>query len=129
MTLKTVPQLHDEIDTQFPTNATGQITASKLRTVQHDLVDSLGSGGTFSGTGDPGLTAAQIETTFFTAPPAVINTSGYSNPGDSGGGQYVRIGITPPLHSGYKVSADGSVYELRLQIVRSIFASLAQCQC
>lgn len=113
MTLKTVPQLHDEIDTQFPTNATGQITASKLRTVQHDLVDSLGSGGTFSGTGDPGLTTAQIETTFFTAPPAVINTSGYSNPGDSGGGQYVRIGITPPLHQGYKVSADGSVYELR----------------
>jgi hypothetical protein len=69
-------------------------------------------GGTFTGTGDPGLTAAQIETTNFIDAPLVINASGYSSPGDSGGGQYVKVGSLP-AHPGYKRSLDGTYYELR----------------
>jgi hypothetical protein len=116
MTLKTIPQLHDEIDTQFPTNATGQITASKLRTVQHDLVDSFGSaGGTFTGTGDPGLTATQVAATTFTTPPAALRTTGYRTPGDMGGGLYVLVG-TQPSFPGY-ITATGPSGPIYYQLV------------
>jgi hypothetical protein len=109
--LKTIPELHDEIDTQFPTNATGQITAAKLRTVQHDLVDSLSSGGTFTGTGDPGLTAAQVAATTFTTPPTALRTTAYSTLGDVGGGLYVLVG-TQPSFPGYIMSTgpSGPIY-------------------
>jgi hypothetical protein len=45
MTAKSQAELNTEIDAQFPTNATGQITAARLRTVTHDIVDSMGTGG------------------------------------------------------------------------------------
>jgi hypothetical protein len=112
----TPTELVSEINAQLPTNGIGQISAAELRQVLIDIVNNqtgTGGGGTFSGTGDPGLTATQIEATTFTTPPDVINTSGYSSPGDSGGGQYVRVGTTPPAHPAYKRSLDGTYYELR----------------
>jgi hypothetical protein len=44
MTAKDKTTLGTEIDSELPTNATGQVTAAKLRTVVHDLVDSMSTG-------------------------------------------------------------------------------------
>jgi hypothetical protein len=67
-------------------------------------------GGTFTGTGDPGLTRAQAITTNFTDPPPAIRTLGYTIPG-RGGGLHIKKDTTPS-HSGYFTTADGSIYEL-----------------
>jgi hypothetical protein len=109
MTVKTTSELNDEIDAQFPTNATGQITASRLRSVTHDMVDSLGA--SFSGAGDPGITRAQAIATSFTDPPNAIRTTGYYTAGDEGGALHVKVGFAPP-HPGYFQTADGSYYEM-----------------
>src|SRR6478609_888962 len=101
MTEKTPSQLHAEIDAQFPTNSTGQITAAKLRTVQHDIVDSMGTPGTdvppisISGSGDPGLTRSQAIASTFADPPNAIRTIGYSVAGDRGGGLFVQTSDDP----------------------------------
>jgi hypothetical protein len=123
MTVRSQADLNTEIDTQFPTNATGQITAARLRTVTHDIVDSM-STGTFSGSGDPGLTRAQWQAVTFTgAPPSQIRTSGWDAPGDFGGATYQKVDtFTTPLNSarlipasynvGTLTTADGVKYQM-----------------
>ena len=44
MTAKNKTDLGTEIDAQFPTNATGDITAARLRTVTHDIINSMATG-------------------------------------------------------------------------------------
>lgn len=116
MTEKTPTELHNEINSQFPTNAAGQITAAKLRSVQHDIVDSMTTAESLppiniTGTGDPGLTRAQAIASNFSSPPNAIRTIGYDTPGDYGDGLYVKVD-TEPTHPGYFTTADGSFYEL-----------------
>jgi hypothetical protein len=101
--LATIPELNDEIDAQLPTNAVGQITASKLRTVLHDMTNSLSSlGGSTIAGGGLGFTfdsrAAVISTTIPTigaGGPNWISTNGYASAGDGGGWLYVRTSGTP----------------------------------
>jgi hypothetical protein len=112
MTVRSQADLNTEIDTQFPTNATGQITAARLRTVTHDIVDSM-STGTFSGSGDPGLTRAQAIATTFTSPPPAMRTTGYAAVGDGGEGFYVKVAGAPTNHTAFFTTTDGSIYELR----------------
>jgi hypothetical protein len=116
MTAKSQADLNTEIDTQFPTNATGQITAAKLRAVTHDIVDSMGGGATFTGTGDPGLSRAQAQITSFASPPNVIRTTGFYTPGDGGGGPHVKVGSAPTNHSAWFQTADLSIYELMMEM-------------
>jgi hypothetical protein len=119
MTAKSQADLNTEIDAQFPTNATGQITAARLRTVTHDIVDSMATSGgsvTFSGTGDPGLSRAQAISTSFSSPPNVIRTTGYYNPGDSGGGLHIKVTAPPTGHTAYFQTGDGSYYELAMEM-------------
>ena len=96
MTEKTPAELHSEIDSQFPTNASGQITAAKLRTVQHDIVDSMTTVESIppiniTGTGDPGLTRAQAIASTFASPPNAIRTTGYDTSGDMACALYVKV--------------------------------------
>jgi hypothetical protein len=112
MTVRSQADLNTEIDTQFPTNATGQITAARLRTVTHDIVDSM-STGTFSGSGDPGLTRVQAIATTFTSPPPAMRTTGYAAVGDGGEGFYVKVAGAPTNHTAFFTTTDGSIYELR----------------
>jgi hypothetical protein len=101
--LATIPELNDEIDAQLPTNAVGQITASKLRTVLHDMTNSLSSlGGSTIAGGGLGFTfdsrAAVISTTIPTigaGGPNWIRTNGYALAGDGGDWLYIRTSGTP----------------------------------
>jgi hypothetical protein len=115
---KTIAELNAEIDAILPTNNVGAINAAILRGVLHDIVNNeTGTGGggggttTFTGTGDLGLTRAQHIATTYTTPPAVIRTTGYNDPGDYGGGFYVKV-ATQPNHQGRFQTADGTWYEL-----------------
>lgn len=116
MTEKTPAELHSEIDTQFPTNASGQITAAKLRTVQHDIVDSMTTVESIppiniTGTGDPGLTRLQAEAASFASPPNAIRLTGYYAEGDEGAGAFYTKVDTEPTHLGKIVTADNHFYE------------------
>lgn len=101
--MATIPELNDEIDAQLPTNAVGQVTASKLRTVLHDMTNSLSSlGGSTIAGGGLGFTfdsrAAVISTTIPTigaGGPNWIRTNGYALAGDGGDWLYIRTSGTP----------------------------------
>jgi hypothetical protein len=116
--LPTPSEINAEIDAQLPTNSVGEITASRLRTVLHDMTNGLGGLATFTGSGDPGLTRAQAIATTFTSPPQTLRTTGYATPGDQGGGLYVKVSSLPaaPLTNiGTFTTTDGSFYKLALE--------------
>jgi hypothetical protein len=122
--MSTATDLIAEINAQLPTNAVGDITAAKVRTVLTDMTNritaDIGTGGgfTYAGIGDPGLTRAAAIATTFTTPPAVIRTSGYTTAGDGGGGLYVQITTLPaaPLtNAGTFTSGDGTHYQLAVE--------------
>jgi hypothetical protein len=71
-----------------------------------------GGGGSFTGSGDPGLTRAQAMATHFDTPPQAIRTIGYATTTDGGGGLHVKVDAVPTSHPAYFPTADGSIYEL-----------------
>jgi hypothetical protein len=125
--LTTLSDLVTEINTQLPTNATGQITAAKVRTVLIDMATEIladvasGGGGSITVEGDPGLTLTSATTTFFATPPAVLRTSGYYTPGDEGGASYMKVAtFTTPLNAlgqnvGCFTTGDGTKYQMMLE--------------
>jgi hypothetical protein len=119
--LSTLDDLTAEINAQLPTNSTGQITATRLRTVLIDVVtqiieDLASTGGlSFSGTGDPTLTWAQAGATNFSNPPATLRTTGRDNPGDYGGALYQKVSSLPafPFPASATITTlDGSFYKM-----------------
>jgi hypothetical protein len=140
MPTKTIAELKALVDTRLPTNNAGAIDAATLRSVIDDILDNEQvalsgilttagtpnsttflrgdnvwaaptTGGTFSGTGDPGLTRAQAAATTFTTPPNAIRTTGYGSTPDLGGGLYVKV-TSQPSHAGKFQTVDGTWYEL-----------------
>jgi hypothetical protein len=115
----TPTQLVAEIDAQLPTSGIGLISAAALRGVLTDIVNNqTGTGGgsvSFSGTGDPGLTRVQAQTTIFASPPNVLRTTGYYTAGDGGGGLHIKVS-SAPAHSAYFQTADLSYYELAMEM-------------
>jgi hypothetical protein len=117
--LATIPELNTEIDAQLPTNATGQITASKLRTVLHDMTNSLSTTSSVTG-GGVGFTfdtraAAQSVSiaTLGSGGPTWIKTTGYATVGDGGGGTYTRVSSSPTYSNLiWFQSADGQYWSL-----------------
>lgn len=141
MPTKTIAELKALVDTRLPTNNAGAIDAATLRSVIDDILDneqvglsgilttagtpgsttylrgdntwaSPTTGGTFGGTGDPGLTRAQAAATTFTTPPAAIRTIGYDSADDLGGGLYVKV-TSQPTHKAKFQTVDGTWYELK----------------
>jgi hypothetical protein len=125
--LTTLSDLVTEINTQLPTNATGQITAAKVRTVLIDMATEIladvasGGGGSITVEGDPGLTLTSATTTFFATPPAVLRTSGYYTPGDEGGASYMKVAtFTTPVNAlgqnvGCFTTGDGTKYQMMFE--------------
>jgi hypothetical protein len=117
---RSLSDLITQIESQLPTNTSGIIRASALRTVLEDIINNeqgsgTGGGGTFTGTGDPGLTRSQAIATNFSNPPDAIRTTSYSTPGDGGGGLHLKVTIPPADHPAWFQTADGSYYELQLE--------------
>src|SRR4051812_4576154 len=141
MPTKTIAELKALVDSRLPTNNAGAIDAATLRSVIDDILDNeqvgisgiltaagtpsdttflrgdnrwaaISTGGSFSGTGDPGLTRAQAAATTFTTPPNAIRTTGYDTTDDLGGGLYVKV-TSQPDHAGKFQTADGTWYELK----------------
>jgi hypothetical protein len=111
--LTTLDDLTAEINSQLPTNATGQITATRVRTTLIDmatriLADVSSAGGSSAGTS---LTRSQAISTVFGTPPTTIRTVGYANTRDGGGNLHAYV-TSNPNHPGSFQTADGFWYEL-----------------
>jgi hypothetical protein len=94
--MTSVPDLNTEIDAQLPTNATGQITASRLRTVLHDMTNSLGGGASGGGIQSFPTYADFAGAGTWDGGVKIFRTSGYYSPGDGGGATYIDYGVTNP---------------------------------